>query len=278
MGGAARSRAAGIDITTTSIIALTRVNNVATAQVTSTASLTPGGTITIAGASPANYDGIQGPVTIVDATHFSFPIGGNPTTPATGTISYAKNNNATAFNPNMDDDVHTMALTGPSGSVLMGGLFLKANGVTNPAFGGFSEASGSITIAGDVYDTASVSQLLRQPDGKTVVAGDYFATIGGVFYRGLLRLNSDDTLDTTWNPVVHGQIGTAALGPIVPPAMAPTTVLVGGSVTSIGSTVVARLAAVDLTSGAATSFNANVDNVVYKVVVDGAIAYIGGSS
>jgi hypothetical protein len=62
----------------------------------------------------------------------------------------------------------------------------------------------------------------------------------------------------------------------VPPAVAPTTVLIGGSFTGVGGTSIRRLAAVDLTSGAATSFNANPDSVVNKVLVDGTTAYIGG--
>ena len=97
-----------------------------------------------------------------------------------------------------------------------------------------------------------------------------------MFYRGLLRLNANDTLDTSWNPLADGQVVTAALGPIVPPATAPTTVLVGGTFDKIGSTSRPRLAAVDLTTGLATSFNANVNSVVSKVIVDGPTAYIGG--
>ena len=276
IGGATRNHAAGIDTSTPAITALTRVSTTATAQVASTAGLANGNSVTIAGATPVAYNGIQGPITVVDATHFTFPIAGSPTTPATGTITYAKNNNATAFNANLDGDVHAMALTIPSTSVLLGGSFLKANSVTNPAFGGFDKTSGAITIAGYVYDTAAVWSLVRQPDGKTIVAGDYFTVIGGVFYRGLLRLNANDTLDASWNPLADGQVVTAALGPIVPPATAPTTVLVGGTFTKIGSTTIPRLAAVNLATGLATSFNANVNSAVQKVIVDGSTAYIGG--
>jgi hypothetical protein len=276
IGGATRTKAAGIDTTVASISSLTRVNTTATATVTSTAALSNGIFVTITGASPGNYNEVQGPITIVDATHFTFPIGGSPTTPATGTITYARNNNATAFNPVLDGDVHSMAMTNPATSVLLGGDFLKANGATNPGFGGFNKTTGATTIAGYVYDVASVYRLLRQQDGKTVVAGDFFLNTGGVFYRGLIRLNANDTLDTSWNPVVDGQVVTADFGPIVPPATAPSTVLVGGSFTKIGTTSRPRLAAVSLTTGAATSFDASPDSVVNKVVVDGTTAYIGG--
>jgi len=276
MGGATRAKAAGIDITTATITSLTRATTTATAQVASTAGLSNGISVTLAGASPENYNGVQGPITVVDATHFTFPIAGNPTTPATGTITFARNNDATGFNPVLDGDVHSMALNGGATALLMGGNFLKANNVANPAFGGFNKANGATSIAGYVYDTAAVWRLLRQADGKTVVAGDFFLNSGGVFYRALIRLNANDTLDTSWNPVVDGQVVTADFGPIIPPASAPDTVLIGGSFSKVGATSRPRLAAVSLASGAATSFNANVDSVVNKVVVDGTTAYIGG--
>ncbi|MEO8302744.1 MAG: fibronectin type III domain-containing protein [Betaproteobacteria bacterium] len=276
MGSAARNRVAGIDTTVVSITALARVNTTATATATSTAGLANGNFVTIVGATQPEYNGIR-QITVVDATHFTFPVVNTATTPATGTISFAKNNNATAFNPILDDDVHAMALASPATTILLGGTYLKANGVANPSFGGFNKASGATTIAGYVYDVAAVRNLVRQPDGKTIVAGDFFTVDAGVFYRGLLRLNANDTLDTGWNPVVQGQVTSAVLGPIVSPATAPTTVLVGGTFTTIGATAIRRLAAVDLTTGAATAFNANVNATVNVVLLDGLTAYIGGT-
>ena len=276
IGGATRNHAAGLDTATPAITALTRVSSVATANVASTVGLANGNTITIVGASPSAYNGVQGPITIVDLTHFTFPIAGNPTTPATGSITYANNNDATAFNPNLDGDVHSMALTVPSTSLLLGGSFVRANNAANPAFGGFSKTSGATTIAGYVYDTAAVWSLVRHPNGKTIVAGDYFMNVGGVLYRSLARLNADDTLDTGWNPLVDGQVVTADLGPIILPATEPDTVLIGGTFANVGSTAKARLAAVNLTTGLATAFDANVNSAVNKVIVDGTTAYIGG--
>ena len=276
MGSAVRNRVAGIDTTVVSITALARVNTTATATVTSTAGLANGNFVTIVGATQPEYNGIK-QITVVDGTHFTFLVVNTATTPATGTITFAKNNNATAFNPIVDDDVHAMALASPATTILLGGTYLKANGVANPAFGGFNKTSGATTITGYVYDVAAVRSLIRQPDGKTIVAGDFFMLDAGVFYRGLLRLNANDTLDTSWNPVVQGQVVGAALGPIVSPATAPTTVLVGGNFTTIGATAIQRLAAVSLTTGAATAFNANVNSTVNTVLVDGTTAYIGGT-
>ncbi|MBP8297719.1 MAG: fibronectin type III domain-containing protein, partial [Burkholderiales bacterium] len=272
IGSAARNYAAGIDTTTFAITQITQSANLATAQVASTAGLVTGGFITIAGAGGAatqtNYNGIK-QITVTDATHFTFTVPMGTASPATGTLTYAKNDNATAFNPNLDGDTHVLAAAGTN--VLAGGTFLKADSVPNPAFGGFAKASGTRTIDGYVYDTASAWSLVRQADGKTIVAGDYFLDTGGVFYRGLIRLNTDDTLDTGWNPSVQGQVVTASLGPAI-----DNTVLIGGTFTKIGATARRNLAAVSLSTGLATAFDANVNGVVNKVLVDGSSAYIGG--
>ena len=156
-------------------------------------------------------------------------------------------------------------------NILAGGVFLKANNLPNPAFGGFAKTSGARTINGYVFDTAAAWSLVRQTDGKTVVAGDFFLDTGGVLYRGLIRLNANDTLDTGWNPFVAGQIVTASLGPAL-----DNTVLIGGTFTRVGATARRNLAAVSLSTGLATAFDANVNSVVNKVLVDGSTAYIGG--
>ncbi|MBK8739089.1 MAG: fibronectin type III domain-containing protein [Betaproteobacteria bacterium] len=273
IGSAARNHAAGIDTTTTAITQITQSSGTtATAQVASTADLVVGGFITIAGAAGAmtqtNYNGIK-QIISKDATHFTFAVPLGTASPATGTLAYAKNDNATNFNPNLDDAAHALAAVGTN--VLIGGTFLKANSVPNPAFGGFAKAFGTRTINGYVYDNASVWSLVRQADGKTIVAGDYFLDTGGVLYRGLIRLNTDDTLDTGWNPSVDGQVVTASLGPAI-----DNTVLIGGTFTKVGSTARRNLAAVSLSTGLATAFDANVNSVVNKVLVDGSTAYIGG--
>lgn len=45
-----------------------------------------GDTMTLAGATPSDYNGAK-VITVIDSTHFTFPVTGSPTSPATGTIT-----------------------------------------------------------------------------------------------------------------------------------------------------------------------------------------------
>ena len=265
-----RNHAAAFDTTVSTISVLSRTGSTATATLSApNTTLATGNYVTIQGAANIEYNGIRGPITVIDSTHFTYTVPGTPgNEPAATGVTVARNNNTLSFNPAPDDNVNAVALNSGATSLLVGGEFIKANGTVNPGFGGFHKTTGATTIAGNVYDTAAVWALVRQADGKTILAGDFYLNSGGAVYRSLARLNPDDTHDTGWNPVVDGQVVTAALS--------GNTVLIGGSFTAVGATSRANLAAVDLTSGAATAFNVNVNGIVNTVVVDGANAYIGG--
>ncbi len=265
-----RNHVAAFDTTVSTITVLSRTGSTASATLSApNTTLATGNYVTIQGAANIEYNGIRGPITVIDSTHFTYPVPGAPgNEPAATGVTVARNNNTLAFNPAPDNLVKSMALNSGATSLLVGGEFIKANSLVNPAFGGFNKTTGATTIAGNVYDTAAVWALVRQADGKTILAGDFYMNSGGVLYRSLARLNANDTHDTGWNPVVDGQVVTAALS--------GNTVLIGGSFTSVGATSRSSLAAVDLTTGLATAFNANVNSIVNTVVVDGTNAYIGG--
>lgn len=70
------------------VTSISRASDIATVTTAADATLISGDTVTIAGAGQAEYNGDH-QVTVVDATHFTFPVTGSPATPATGTITYA---------------------------------------------------------------------------------------------------------------------------------------------------------------------------------------------
>jgi hypothetical protein len=72
---------------TPTLTSLTQTGGVATATMPSAATLTTGASVTIAGATPAAFNGTK-VITVVDSTHFTFTIAGGTTSPATGTITY----------------------------------------------------------------------------------------------------------------------------------------------------------------------------------------------
>jgi subtilisin-like proprotein convertase family protein len=68
------------------IVSLTQTLGVATATTASTANLTTGEQVLVQGATNASYNGTF-TVTVVDATHFTFTVTGNPASPASGPIT-----------------------------------------------------------------------------------------------------------------------------------------------------------------------------------------------
>src|SRR5439155_14769160 len=73
-------------------------------------------------------------------------------------------------------------------------------GQTSPA----TLADLQLQTAGDV------KAVVLQPDGKLIVAGD-FDSVNGVRRKGIVRLNSNGSVDYTWNPSVTGSVFVMAL-------------------------------------------------------------------
>lgn len=68
------------------VSSLTRAGGTATANTGAAHGFEAGDFVQIAGATPANYNG-EVQIALVDADTFTFPVTGNPATPATGTIT-----------------------------------------------------------------------------------------------------------------------------------------------------------------------------------------------
>jgi len=78
---------AGFTIGTAAITSITRLGNVATVTLTAAADFQSGQTVTITGATPADYNVIDAPILVESTTIFHFVVANTPTTPATGTIT-----------------------------------------------------------------------------------------------------------------------------------------------------------------------------------------------
>lgn len=73
-------------IHTVAVTSITRVSTTATVTTTAAHPFITGDTVTIAGASPAGYNGAK-TVTVTGGSTFTYTIAGSPATPATGTIT-----------------------------------------------------------------------------------------------------------------------------------------------------------------------------------------------
>ena len=111
----------------------------------------------------------------------------------------------TTFEPSGGPDAEVYAVTPlADGKILIGGAFtnvgsaarpgiarLNANGSLDTTFGSSNTISGS--------NAPLVLALGVQPDGKIVIGGG-FDSVGGVPRRDIARLNSDGSLDTSFDP------------------------------------------------------------------------------
>ena len=106
----------------------------------------------------------------------------------------------------------------PDGKILVGGQFTTINGVTR---GGIARlnANGSLdasfnpgTGVGGFVGGSRVDALALQPDGKILVGG-FFTTFNGLARSWIARLNSDGTVDTSFNAATSGAVQSFALQP-----------------------------------------------------------------
>jgi len=118
-------------------------------------------------------------------------------------------------------------------------------------------------VGAQVYATAV------QPDGKTLIAGQFTSVLGQP-RNNIARLNADGTLDPGFNPDANGLIYSVVV-------QADGRILLGGDFTSVGGIARSRIARVDVTGTLDTGFDPNANASVRCVAVqaDGQIL-LGG--
>lgn len=174
-------------------------------------------------------------------------------------------------------------LTLPNGDLIVAGDFTTAN----PNGSGTISVSRIVRVSplGVIDPTfiptfdVNIFEMLLQPDGKFLVAGN-FTQVNGQARSFLVRLNPNGTTDLAFNPAPNDGIR----------AMEWTSsgIYVGGNFSTIGGQNRSRAANLDLITGAALSFNPNptttggtlsVDsfsNQLYGLMVGGQYATFGG--
>jgi uncharacterized delta-60 repeat protein len=106
-----------------------------------------------------------------------------------------------SFNPGSGASgiVHTVALQA-DGKIIIGGDFSSYNGTYRLGIARLnSDGSLDTSFNSESGAQGGVSAVTVQPDGKIVIGG-YFEMYGGTFISHIARLNSDATLDTSFNP------------------------------------------------------------------------------
>ncbi|MEZ5455659.1 MAG: delta-60 repeat domain-containing protein [Lysobacteraceae bacterium] len=171
----------------------------------------------------------------------------------------------------------------PSGEIVIAGEFNSAYnagaGYVIRTNGDASQRSPFANFSADA--NATVRALAVQPDGKIFIGGD-FSQVGGVNRAGIARLNTNGTLDTTFNALLNGGAVVRAIA-----LQRDGKVVIGGTFSSASGTLRNHLVRVNGAGGVLdTAFNPNpnarVDTLVLQpdgdILVGGEFTTLGATS
>jgi uncharacterized delta-60 repeat protein len=160
----------------------------------------------------------------------------------------------------------------PDGKFLIGGNFEIANG---KARSGLARFNNDGTLDQSFVSTVSgtVSTLMLQEDGKLLVGGFNVSANGnGTFRYGILRLNSDGSVDTGFFN------GSGGYGVYAIARQGDGKIIIGGNFTTFNGVNVNRIVRLNLDGSLDLSFNAVANDLVNSIVIqsDGKILVGGG--
>jgi uncharacterized delta-60 repeat protein len=157
----------------------------------------------------------------------------------------------TGFNGGTGANSYIYALAvQPDGKVLAGGSFTAMNGVVRSSIARLnSDGSLDTSFTAAVAASSYVWSMALQSDGKVLVGGS-FTTVGGVSRNRIARLNSNGSLDTSFNPGTGANDWVRALA-----LQSDGKVLVGGDFTTMNGTSRNRIARLNSNGTIDTSFN-----------------------
>jgi uncharacterized delta-60 repeat protein len=173
----------------------------------------------------------------------------------------------TAFNPNADDRLHSIAVQ-PDGKILVGGTFTNIGGQPRNHFARLDATTG-LPDSFDPNSNSDVHSIVLQADGQILVGGT-FTNIGGQPRHYIARLDPTTGLADSFDPNANNFVLTMAV-------QTDGKVVAGGTFNGIGGQPRNNIARLDPATGLADSFNPNANNEVFSVAVqaDGKILAAG---
>jgi outer membrane protein assembly factor BamB len=176
---------------------------------------------------------------------------------------------ATTWNPNATGGpVRSLLLNG--GTLFLGGQFTTVGALQRERLAAVSTTTGLPTSWNP--GAIGVPMALGASNGQLIVGG--VTSVGVTMRNRLAALDVATGVPTSWNPNV--------VGPVSPPtavnaiALVGSSVYFGGNFTSVGGQGRTRLASVDVSTGAVSTFNPAPDNAVYALTSIGTTLYVGG--
>lgn len=157
--------------------------------------------------------------------------------------------------PGASGTVNAIALQ-PDGKVLIGGIFTTYNGIPRRSIARLNE-NGSLDTTFDpgtglstgTSGSPDVEAISLQPDGRIVIAG-YFESYNGVARNNIARLNTDGSIDMSFDP------GTGPTGRVFAVHVSASGKMqVGGEFTSFNGSAHGSLVRLNMNGSIDPSFN-----------------------
>ena len=172
----------------------------------------------------------------------------------------------TGFDPgsgNTNSSISALAVQS-DGKVLIGGNFSFFNGLARDRLARLNSDGSLDSSFASNTNPNGVTELVIQPDGKILVGGGYTAVNGTANVNRITRLNSDGTLDATFN------VGSGADQSIATMARQPDgRILLGGAFARINGTLRTGIARLLGDSGVDTFTNSDTESVAIAIPITG---------
>ncbi|MCY7347840.1 MAG: FG-GAP-like repeat-containing protein [Pyrinomonadaceae bacterium] len=153
-------------------------------------------------------------------------------------------------------DGYTLAIAlQPDGKIIIGGSFLRYNGVSRKGIARL-KADGTLDTTfnpGTGVNGGSVFSLAIQSDGKIIIGG-FFGIYNGVTRNHIARLNTDGTLDTSFNIGSGVNTTSSAQGVYDIKLLSGGKILISGSFSGYNDVIRRNIARLNADSSLDTSF------------------------
>jgi hypothetical protein len=176
------------------------------------------------------------------------------------------------WNPAPDASVSALARSGPT--LYVSGEFTSIGGEARRGVAALDTGTARAT-GFDAHSDAGVDPIVIG-DGVLYVGGA-FTTIGGASRAGIAALDTATGLATPWNPNASPNPPSGIVGYVFALALGDGVLYAGGAFTTIGGQPRPNLAALDLATGQATSWNPIPNGNVSALATAGGVVYVGGS-
>jgi|GEM_PF-985629 len=197
----------------------------------------------------------------------------------------ATTGNVKTWNPNIyfeggGGNINSMAISADGQTIYVGGYFNKVGALDRNNIAAINVTDGAATSwdpnASDVVNAITVSGTTIYVGGQFYNGGTPGITIGGEDRNYIAAINATDGKATSWNPNANGNVFVLAIS--------GSTIYAGGDFNDGGSPGTQTIggedrnyiAAIDLTTGNATSWNPNANGNVKALAISGTTIYVGG--